>query len=78
MIEGQTKCFENMLDLINLTYFGTQSSSQLGSQQAKTDGAVAAPLKREKAGQNIRTSAQEPSTADAASRQNPPSLLLRK
>ena len=25
--ESQTKCFENMLDMINLTYFGTQTSS---------------------------------------------------
>lgn len=27
-VENQTKCFENMLDLINLTYFGTQAGTQ--------------------------------------------------
>jgi len=27
VVENQSKCFENMLDLINLTYFGTQNAS---------------------------------------------------
>ena len=30
-VENQAKCFENMLDLINLTYFGTQQ--QTNAQQ---------------------------------------------
>ena len=33
VVESQTKCFENMLDMINLTYFGNSQTSGMVQQQ---------------------------------------------
>ena len=41
-VESQTKCFENMLDMINLTYFGSQVSIQMSATTARADTGAAA------------------------------------
>ena len=46
LAEGQTKCFENYLDLVNLTYFGP-STSLPGSMTAANPSVAPQKLKSE-------------------------------
>lgn len=64
--ESQSKCFENMLDMINLTYFGTQTSIQAGVPAVRTDGGPVAKTT------TIRNSSD---SAGAAGSTRPPSTL---